>query len=83
LGEKASVDVARRFLAAARNTFESLAKMPEMAPAGRIRSGKFAGVRLWPVSGFEKYLIAYHPLKDGVQIDRVFHSALDYHRVLK
>jgi plasmid stabilization system protein ParE len=53
LAGNASLEVARRFADAARNTFSELA------------------------------LIAYRPLKDGVVIERVFHGAQDYHRVLK
>jgi plasmid stabilization system protein ParE len=57
--------------------------MPVMGSPGKVAQGKFAGVRLWPVRDFPKYLIAYRPLKDGVQIERVIHAAQDYQRVLR
>ena len=50
---------------------------------GWARQERFAGVRLWRVGGFERYLIAYRPLKEGVVIERVFHAAQDYQRILK
>jgi plasmid stabilization system protein ParE len=48
-----------------------------------MHEGKFAGLRMWRVTGFENFLIFYHPLKDGVAIERVFHAKQDYQRVLK
>src|ERR1035438_4334562 len=78
LAENASLAVARRFKDAARVTFIELSNTPEMGAPGKVRQGKFAGIRLWRVVGFERYLIAYRPLKDGVVIERVFHAAQDY-----
>src|SRR5450755_1626915 len=83
LAENASLEVARRFTDAARKTFIELSNAPEMGSAGKVRQGKFGGVRLGRVGGFERYLIAYRPLKDGVVIERVIHAAQDYQRVLK
>ena len=83
LAENASLDVARRFKEAARNTLNKLAETPGMGTPGRVRHGRYADVRLWRIGGFERYLIAYRPLKDGVVIERVFHAAQDYGRVLR
>lgn len=83
LAENASLEVARRFRDAARDTFIELSATPEMGSPGKIRQGKFAGVRLWRVGGFERYLIAYRPIHEGVVIERVLHAAQDYQRVLK
>jgi toxin ParE1/3/4 len=82
IGQHAGVEVAERFVLAAEGTFRELAKMPPMGAPGKVRQGKFAGLRLWRVRGFPKYLIACRPLKDGVRIERVFHAAQDYQRVL-
>ena len=83
LAENARLEVARRFKDAARDTFIELSEAPEMGSPGKIRQGKFAGARLWRVGGFERYVIAYRPLKEGAVIERVFHAAQDYQRVLK
>jgi toxin ParE1/3/4 len=80
--EQASTELARRFLQAAQRSFQDLAEMPKMGPL-KMHEGKFAGVRMWRVAGFENFLIFYRPLKDGVAIERVFHAKQDYQRVLK
>ena len=82
LGENASTEVAERFLLAAEQAAKSLAQMPEIGIRGKVRRGKYAGVRIWPVPGFDKYLIVYWPIKEGVQVERVVHAAQDYRRVL-
>ena len=83
LAEHASLAVARRFLGAAQSTFVEISRMPEIGTPGKVGKGKLAGIRLWPVHGFDRYLIAYKPLKDAILIERVFHSSQDYARVLK
>jgi len=82
LGEHASIDVAERFLQAAGQSLQRLAQMPGMGIPGKVQRGKFAGVRLWPINGFGRYIIVYRPLKDGVQVERVIHSAQDYQHLL-
>ena len=57
LGENASVDVARRLIQATDATFQELAQMPEMGASRSFRNPKFASVRMWLVTGFERYLI--------------------------
>src|SRR5258708_4181755 len=82
LAEQGGVEVARNFLRAAERSFRDLAEMPAMGPV-KMHEGKFAGVRMWRVSGFENVLIFYRPLQDGVAIERVFDAKRDYQRVLK
>ena len=78
--ENGSLEVARRFNAAARATFADLAQTPRMGAPGKLE--KFPDLRMWRVRGFEKYLIFYEPARDGVEILRVIHAAQDYTRVL-
>ncbi len=80
--EQAGVDLARRFLRSADQAFRDLAAMPNMGPF-KVREGKFAGVRMWRVPGFEDILIFYRPLRDGVAIERVFHARQDYQHILR
>ena len=79
--EEAGTGLARRFLHAEKS-FQDLAEMPRMGPL-KVHEGKFAGVRMRRVAGFENFLIFYRPLKDGVAIERVLHAKQDYQRVLK
>jgi toxin ParE1/3/4 len=83
LGENASVDVARRFLHSANVSFQALAKMPELGAQRAFRNPRWSAVRAWPVKGFERYLILYRPLSDGVEILRVIHGARDIERLFR
>jgi len=80
--EQTGIEVAQRFRRAAEAAFQALAEMPGMGPL-KVHEGKFAGVRMWRVPGFESYLIFYRPRKGGVAIERVVHAKQDYQRVLK
>jgi plasmid stabilization system protein ParE len=54
--QEASTEVACRFLQAAEKSFQDLAEMPRMGPL-KMHEGKFVGVRMWRVAGFENFLI--------------------------
>ena len=71
-----------RFLAAAKAAFLRLADMPLLAGLLETANPRLAGVRVWPIPGFENYLIFYRPNKDGVTLMRVLHGARDYERLL-
>ncbi len=66
-----------RFLAAAEETFDQLAKMPELGGQFDVRISHLAGLRVWQIKGFEKYLVFYCPIEQGVEIIRVLHGARD------
>jgi hypothetical protein len=57
--------------------------MPEMGAARKLREGRHAGIRLWPVRDFANYWIAYRPHVAGVAIERLFHAKQDYVRILR
>ena len=81
LAGEAGVEVALRFLDAAKRSFDQLAAMPMLGPV-KLREGRFAGIRMWRVSGFENVLVFYRPVTGGVSIERVIDAKRDYHRVL-
>ena len=83
LAENASLNVARRFLQNVNASFEGLAAMPELGAARTFRSPRFATVRMWPVRGFERYLLFYRPIEEGVEILRVLHGARDIERLFQ
>ena len=73
-------EAAERFLVAAEETFYRLAVNPTI---GRPRHfQRKPGLRSWQVQGFEKYLVFYKPLQDGIEIKRVLHGARDLRRLL-
>jgi toxin ParE1/3/4 len=80
-GENASVEVARRFLDSSNSTFQELAQMPEIGVSRTFRNPKYASVRMWPVKGFDKYLVFYRPLEDGIEVLRVIHGARDIEKL--
>lgn len=79
--ENASIEVADRFLRAADKTLEQLAIMPESGIPVFVRNTDLQGIRRFPVSdGFEKILLFYFPLHDGIDLVRVVHGNRDLER---
>ena len=74
-------DVAERFLDAAEAAFTALASMPLMGRVVPFQSQVAQGIRIGHVQGFERYLIFYRPVEQGVEIVRVLHAARDIERL--
>jgi len=81
LGESSGEPTARRFLTAAYATFDQLAEMPRMGFRRTFRKPRLSNTRLWRVNGFEKHLILYRPVKQGIRVLRVIHGARDIERL--
>ena len=76
--ENASTEIADRFLRAADTTLNLLATQPEIGIPFFIRKPELQGMRRFPVSGgFEKILLFYFPLQDGIDLARVVHGSRD------
>jgi toxin ParE1/3/4 len=71
-------DAAQRFLVACDETFAFLGDNKQVGATRVFRDPSLRDVRMWRVKGFEKYLIFYQPLFDGVKILHVVHSARNY-----
>ena len=54
LAENAGLDTAKRFREAVELTYAELAHNPGIGAPGKVRQGKHAGVRVWPVRNFEQ-----------------------------
>jgi len=74
---KGSVDAAERFIDAAEATFEFLAASPLVGGLCNFRAAETAGLRRWPVRGFQNSIIYYRPITDGIDVVRVIHAARD------
>lgn len=82
--EEASLEVAGRFLTAVDSTLETLALHPESGTRTIMNKTALQGMRRFPVSdGFEKNLLFYFPLQDGVDLVRVVHGSRDLERLLR
>jgi len=76
------LEAAFHFLEAAEATFAQLARFPGIGKSRKPKSRIFTGVREFPIKGFEKHLVFYRPLKNGIEVLRVLHSARDLNRIL-
>lgn len=70
-------EAALRFLDAVEETLRLLAENPELGPARGFDRSELAGLRFFPVKGFDKHLIFYRPLQHGIEVLRVLHGARD------
>jgi toxin ParE1/3/4 len=77
-----STRAAMRFLAAAERAFVSLAAMPGKGGLWESDRPHLAGVRVWPIPRFKKYLIFYRPIANGIEVLHVIHSARDLDNLL-
>jgi toxin ParE1/3/4 len=77
-----NLEDALRFLAAAEKTFAQLAKLPRMGKSRKVKSRVFPDVRQFPITGFERHLVFYRPIRGGIEVLRVLHSARDLNRIL-
>jgi toxin ParE1/3/4 len=81
--ETANIEVADRFLTAVDSTLEMLASQPESGSQTFTHKTDLRGLRRFPVlDGFEKILVFYFPLQDGVDLIRVVHGSRDLERLL-
>ena len=76
------LEAALRFLEAAEKTFAQLARLPQIGKSRKVKSQVFANVRQFPITGFEKHLVFYRPIKGGIEVLRILHSARDLNRIL-
>jgi len=72
----------RRFLEAARETIHKIASTPELGTAYESANPLMAGVRVWPVQGFDKVLVFYQVRSAGIVVVRVLHGARDIENIL-
>jgi toxin ParE1/3/4 len=79
----ASADIGHRFLVAAHDTFALLATQPQMGWRSRIRHPEIKELRVFRVKAFERILILYLPLSDGVEVLRVVHGSRNLQALLR
>ena len=68
-------EAADRVVEAAFETFAALADTPAMGRDRRFRNPKLRGIRSWPVSRFNNYLIFYRITSHGIEVLHVYHGA--------
>lgn len=80
---EASPEIGHRFLVAAHDTFALLATQPNMGWHSRRKYPGLEALRAFRVKGFEKIIILYLPLLDGVEILRVVHGSRNIQALLR
>jgi toxin ParE1/3/4 len=73
---------AERYLEALEVTLQQLAQMPGIGRSRDYVSQRLAGLRQWPVKGFDQYLIFYRADEYTVEVVRVLHGARDIAAIL-
>ena len=74
---------ALRFLEAAERAFQNLAAMPGMGGLVESKKSELAGLRCWPIRGFEKHLIFYFMRDEAIDVIRVLHGARNLPAILE
>jgi len=70
-------EAAERFIDVAEDTFRFLSDTPGAGCIHQFFIEELRGVRMWPIRGFEKHLVFYREISNGVEIIRVIHGARD------
>jgi len=83
LASQASLETALRFYDDASSTFAKLADMPGIGERWPSTNLRLTSIRVWRIEHFDKHLIFYRPLDDGIEIVRIIHAARDIDAVLK
>ena len=79
----ARAEVGHRFLVAAHDTFSLLATQPNMGWDPHLRHADLKSLRVFRVKTFERILVLYLPLLEGVEILRVVHGSQDLLALLR
>ena len=75
-------DAATKVVETAFATFKTLADNPGLGRLRQFRQRALKGVRSFPVSGFENYLIFYREQPAGIDVLHVYHGARDIEALL-
>ena len=71
------------FVDAVDSSVEALCRMPEMGASRPLGNPLLAGLRSWPVEGFEDLRIYYLVQPDVLRVVRVLHGKRDIVRILE
>ena len=68
---------------AVEQTFATLASMPAMGTLYQPKLRRLEGIRFFPVTHFQKYIIYYRVIQGGIEIIRVLHAHMERHKQLE
>lgn len=76
-------EAAFRFLDAADASFNFLLKHRFAGAIKNFSHPALSDIRMWPIRGFENYLVFYRPQENGIRILHVFHRARDWNGIFE
>lgn len=82
LEENASPEIAERYIDAVEATLLFIEKESGVGSPCQFLHPRLHGLRRWPVSGFENYLLFYQETKEGILLLYVFHGHQDIDFIL-
>jgi toxin ParE1/3/4 len=74
---------AERFMEAAGSAINLLAEMPTLGSLLELQDEGLEDIRYWSIRKFEKYVIIYRPIENGIEVLRVFQGGQDIDAILK
>ena len=80
--EQEAPETAFRFLDAVEESVGQLLGMPEMGSPRVLKNPALAGLRVWPVKGFEDIRIYYLVRAESLRVVRILHGKRDISRIL-
>ena len=72
------IDRKDEFYVLRKKAFRQLLRMPHAGDVCEFDTEELAGLRMWPVRGFENYVIFFRPTTNGIEVIRVLHAAQDF-----
>jgi toxin ParE1/3/4 len=78
-----NLDISDSFLIAAEKTLVQLGNFPQSGKSSKFDHPDLLDIRQKAIKGFEKYLIFYRLIEDGVEIIRIIHGSRDIKNILK
>ncbi|MDO9414816.1 type II toxin-antitoxin system RelE/ParE family toxin [Pararhizobium sp.] len=77
----AGTDLAERFLAAVRQTMTSIGDGPNAGSPKYLGNPRLAGLRSWPIAGFDIMRAYYLTGQDRITVLRLLHGRRDIERI--
>lgn len=78
-----ALEAATRFLDAVDESIGQLCRMPESGAPKNLKNPLLAGLRSWPVKGFEQVRIYYVVQEEILRVIRVLHGRRDVQTILE
>lgn len=83
LTDEGSIETALRFVDAVEATLFMIASHPGLGCSRRYRNPELAGIRMFPVTDFPKYLVFYRTVSCSIEVVRLLHGSRDIEKLFR